>query len=399
MPWKETCSMNEKIRFVMEFESGDYPMAQLCRMYGISRQTGYKWWNRYAQSGSFDALEELPRVPQHNPRALSADLVQEVLQVRYMHRTWGARKILAWLDRHRPGLELCSASAVNDILKRHGLIVPRKKRARTPASPIVAAAHMQPNDLWCADFKGWFLCGNGEKCTPLTITDAATRFIIKLQSVDGLANSDALIALFDAAFDQYGLPLRIRTDNGPPFASTGLGGLTALNVHWLELGIALERSRPAHPQDNGRHERMHRTLKEDTASPPQATLRLQQMLFDDWRDGFNYYRPHEALDLCPPGDFYEPSPRLLPSRKVQWVYDDTIDDRRRVRPSGQIKWCGRDVRVSSSLVGRDVGLRRLNDRYWEVTFRDIILGYLDTREMKIVRPNARMLKILKSIEE
>ena len=396
MPWKETCVMQEKLKFVLEWQSGDYGMAELCRRHGIERQTGYKWVARYRAEG-FEGLKDRSRAPKSNPRAISELLLREVLEVRRAHHTWGARKILAWLGRHRPQLELCAESTVNEHLKRLGLIVPAKKRRRATASASMLDYDLTPNHTWCADFKGWFNCADGSKCVPLTITDASTRFIIKLQSLGGRTDSRVVIPLFDAAFEEFGLPQRVRTDNGPPFASVGLGGLTELSVHLIELGITPERIRPGNPQDNGRHERMHKTLKAETARPPKATLALQQQAFNHWREEFNYERPHEALGQRTPGDLYSCSPRALPEFKKAWTYGDEVSDTRRVRPSGQMKWLGRDVQVSQSLAGRDIGLIKLSEQYWEIYYRHIFLGLFDAKQLLIIRPGKAMERILKKL--
>lgn len=397
MPWKETCAMQEKMEFVVACESGDYQMAELCRLYGIKRQTGYKWLARYRALG-IDGLKEFSRAPRSNPRAISEDLVREIVQVRRAHHTWGARKILAWLSRHRPALELCAVSTANEQLKRLGLIVPRKSRCRANVSKAMPFEEgLMPNVTWCADFKGWFVCGDGSKCIPLTITDAASRFILKLQSMNGKTDSHAVIPLFDAAFEEFGLPTYMRTDNGPPFASVGLGGLTELSVHWIELGIIPDRIRPGNPQENGRHERMHKTLKAETANPPMATLLQQQKRFDQWRELFNYERPHEALEQRPPGEIYCRSQRQMPEHIKPSSYGDEIDEQRRVRGSGQFKWLGKDVSASKSLIGRDLGLKRLSERYWSVYFRHIFLGVLDADNQVIIRPGRKLTRILNEV--
>lgn len=397
MPWKECRVMDERCRFVQEYESGEVAMAELCRQYDISRETGYKWLNRYRQGG-VEQLKDHSRAPKHNPDAISEHLRREIVQVRHTHRTWGARKILAWLARHRPELDLCAASTANEVLNRFGLIAPRKGRPKATASgQLHDNQSLAPNQLWCADFKGWFLCGDGSKCTPLTLTDQATRFILKVQSLGRHTDTYAVMPLFEAAFAQYGLPQIIRTDNGPPFASTGLGGLSHLSVRWIELGIVPERIRPGHPEENGRHERMHKTLKAETARPAMHTLALQQRRFDAWREEFNFERPHEALNHQTPGDIYRPSERLLPGRVKPWNYDDTFDEERRVRGAGQFKWQGKDVRASGSLVGRTLGLKRLSERYWQVYFRHILLGLLDARQFQIIRLGKQSERIRKEL--
>ena len=239
--------------------------------------------------------------------------------------------------------------------------------------------------------------GPGAFCTPLTITDQATRFILKLQSLREKTDAYAVLPLFDAAFGEFGLPEIIRTDNGPPFASNGLGGLTRLSVHWIELGIIHERIRPGKPQENARHERMHKTLKAETASPPMRTGRLQQKRFEAWREEFNFERPHEALDDKSPGELYSASPRSMPTRIRPWSYGDDVDEVRHVSGIGQFKWRCKEVYASLSLVGRPIGLKRLSDNDWEVWFRGIRLGILDARKSRIIKPGKQMNRILERL--
>ena len=391
MPWKEVSPMSELLKFVAEFESleGGDSMAELCRRFGISRKTGYKWIRRWRASGAA-GLVALSRAPHNHPRAVSAELEREILEVRTLKKTWGPKKIVAWLAREKPSLQLCAVSTVGDVLARHGRVVPRVRRSRATPSRSPLADCVEANRTWCADFKGWFLLGDGSRCDPLTITDAHSRYLIRCQALCGKTDYAGVVPIFETAFEQFGLPERIRTDNGPPFATTGLGGLSRLSVWWLELGIEPERIRPAKPQENGRHERMHLTLKNETTLPPAQTLRAQQKRFDQWRECFNEQRPHEALGQSTPASLYTPSPRMFSRRQLRFTYPDDIDDQRRVRDGGQIKWLGRDVQVTKALVGRVVGLRRSNERYWEVYFRHIFLGVLDAKDRRIVPAGKRL---------
>jgi transposase InsO family protein len=317
MPWKEVSSMSELVQFVAEYEKNDgASFAELCRRFGISRKTGYKWVERWKQEGSA-GLVHRSRAPLTRPQSICPELEGEILAARGLHRTWGPKKILAWLARHRPGLALCATSTAADVLSRHGLAVPRgraRHRATPSRSPL--ADCLEPNKTWCADFKGHFLLGDGTECNPLTITDAHTRYVLRCQGLGSKTDHGRIQPLFEAAFEEYGLPERIRTDNGPPFATTGLGGLSRLSVWWIELGIRPERIRPAKPQENGRHERMHRTLKAETTRPPARSLRAQQHLFDEWRRNFNEERPHEALGQETPASLYVRSDRRLTARRT-----------------------------------------------------------------------------------
>jgi len=271
---------------------------------------------------------------------------------------------------------------VGDLLRRHGLVVGRRRRSRPSATPTVLQKPEKANQLWCADFKGWFRTGDGRRCTPLTITDAHSRYVLRCQAL-GLRAGEALVRpIFEATFREYGLPQAMRTDNGPPFASVGLGGLSALSVWWIRLGIAVERIDAGHPEQNGRHERMHRTLKAETATPPAGTRRAQQGRFDRFRQEYNEERPHEALDQRPPAEFYQISPRAYPSRLEEVAYDEDWVTRA-VRGAGQMKWRGQNVRISQALAGQRVGLEPVDDGLWRVYFAHVPLGLFDERKRRV----------------
>jgi transposase InsO family protein len=272
---------------------------------------------------------------------------------------------------------------MGDILKRHGLVVSRKRRRHATASSRPLSHCTAPNEVWCVDFKGWFRTGDGTRCDPLTMSDGDTRFILRCQAMSGKTGFAKVKPLFEAAFREFGMPRAIRSDNGPPFASVGLAGLSKLAVWWIRLGIVPERIEPGKPQQNGRHERMHRTLKEASVNPPQRTLREQQRAFDQFVDEYNYHRPHQALGQRAPGDFYEPSTRQYPSRLPELAAYPDQWAVRKVKKSGQIKWNGHDIRVTDALVGQHVGLAPIEDGLWTVHFIDMPLGILDERVMKI----------------
>jgi putative transposase len=387
MPWKETCVMDEKTKFIAACLGEEESMAEICRRFDISRKTGYLWRTRYRENGA-EALSERSRAPRHHPNAICDELAKVLLQARTAHPTWGPRKLLAWLHQRHPRPDWPAPSTVGDLLRRHGLVVPRRRvrRATPSAGPLLHADG--PNSLWCADFKGWFRTGDGQRCTPLTISDAHSRFLLRCQGLGGATGHEHVRPLFEATFREYGLPQAIRTDNGPPFATLGLGGLSALSVWWIRLGIRPERIAPGHPEQNSRHERMHRTLKAETASPPAGSLRAQQRAFDGFRREFNEERPHEALDQRPPSSCYEPSPRELPTRLPEVEYPDEWVTRA-VRGAGQMKWGGRDVRVTAALVGERVGLERVADGLWRVHFSHLLLGVFDERALR-VRPLKRV---------
>jgi len=366
--------MEERFAFVREVQEGDYSLAESCRRFGISRTVGYKWLGRYAHDGPL-GLADRSRAPRHCPHALDEETEEAIVDLREAHPLWGPRKLLTNLRASEPGRRWPAASTIGELLRRRGLSVPRTRQRKGTPSSTPFGACTKANDVWCIDFKGWFHTQDGRRCDPLTLSDAETRYLLRCQSV-GRPDSHHVRAVLEAAFREYGLPLAMRSDNGSPFASTGLGGLTRLSVWWMRLGIALQRIRPGHPQQNGRHERMHRTLKACAASPPARTLRLQQRAFDAFRREYNHERPHEALGQIPPGRLYTPSPRAYPSRLPAVVYPAFMVQRG-VHEHGQIRFNGTRYFLGQALFGQRVGLARIDQRYWLVCFMDVALGALD----------------------
>jgi putative transposase len=374
--------MSERIQMISSWMGGDYAVSELAAEYGISRKTAYKWIERF-EAGGVSALADRSRAPRHHPNAVGEEVEQTLLELKAQRPLWGAPKLRRKLELAL-GADHCPAeSTVSEILRRHGLsrIARRKRRAVPSTQPF--AACQAANAVWCADFKGWFRTGDGNKCTPLTISDGHSRYLLRCQGLDGSTGFTTVQPLFIATFREYGLPRAIRTDNGPPFASTGLGGLSALAVWWVRLGLELERIEPGRPQQNGRHERMHRTLKAATAQPPRANLRRQQEAFDEFRHEYNQERPHEALGQRTPSEFYQPSTRDYPERlpEARGYPDDW--QKRKVRPSGQIKWKGRELCISSALVGHEVGLKPVGDGQWSLHFEGLELGLYDERKHRI----------------
>lgn len=383
MPWKEHGVMEERFRFVEDWDSGDWSMAELCRFYAVSRTTGYKWVGRY-EAGGVEALCDLSRAAHRHPNAISPEMEDRVIAMREKYPRWGAPKIRARLERERPGESLPAESTIGAILKRHGLTVPRKRRrvSRSPSQPLAHAG--APNAVWCADFKGWFRTEDGTRIDPLTISDAYSRYLLRCQALKA-ANYAYSKPVFEAAFREYGLPDRLRVDNGAPFGSNGESGLTGLSVWWIKLGIVPEHIAPGQPQQNGRHERMHRTLKQETASPPGASRRAQQERFDRFRQEYNQERPHQALGQNTPATYYEPSPRRYPERlrAVEYPSDWEV---RCVSPAGQMRWLGEYVFVAHALEGERVGLEQIEERRWRVWFSFYEIGILDVARMAIRRP-------------
>jgi transposase InsO family protein len=380
MPWKTTSVMDEKLQFVAECLRGEEPMTVLCERYGISRETGYVLKRRFLAEG-FRGLEERSRAPKQHGRAMSAEVAVRIVEARRRWPHWGPKKLLAVLAEADPATAWPSASAASELLRREGLSLPRRKRRRplTVEQPFAAVA--AANDAWCVDFKGWFRTADRRRCDPLTVTDAYSRFLLGVTIVEPV--TAAVQAELDRLFRDHGLPQAIRSDNGPPFASTGAGGLTRLSARWAKMGVRLERIEPGKPQQNGRHERMHRTLKAETCAPPADDPEAQQARFDVFRAEYNDERPHEALGQRPPSRLYSASPRPYAEPVDDPDYGD--EQVRRVRTSGEIKWNGGFVFVSEALIGEAVGIREREDGHWAVRFCDVPLLLIDRRSGKAAR--------------
>lgn len=376
MPWKETCPVDEKSRFIGVVKTKSMTVAEACRRFSISRKSAYKWIGRFEKQG-MAGLAELSRKPKRCPWVLPKGLRATLIALRKRRPHWGPRKMLAWMGKHEPLVALPAASTVGELLKREGLI-PDRRRRRFPAaaSPTNLLEPVAPNDCWCVDFKGQFVVGH-RLCYPLTVTDAVSRFLLGCVGLESVSTEGAKL-VFERLFHEYGLPLAIRSDNGAPFASTGLAGLSKLSVWWTRLGIRLERIPPGKPQYNGRHERMHRTLKAEATQPPEATFVAQQRRFDDFRLDFNVERPHEALGNEMPSSVYSPSSRDFPRKLPALEYPEN-QLLRSVRHDGCIKWKGQSLYVSEALIGQVVGLEEMDDRLWHMNFGALLLGVVDGR--------------------
>jgi putative transposase len=381
MPWKETRVVDERLRFVRAMEAGEEPLAAVCRRFGISRQQGYKWIGRWRAAGTA-GLADRSRAPRGRPRAVAGELVEACLAVRRAHPTWGPVKVRAWLERRDPEAALPAASTIGALFDREGLTVRRRLRRRAPpGGPLFAAD--AANDVWTLDFKGWFRTGDGTRVDPLTLVDACSRYLLRCQAV---ARPDAVHVwpILDAAFREYGLPLRLRSDNGPPFATTGAGGLSRLAVKVIKAGVVPERIRPGKPQENGRHERMHLTLLQDAASPPAATLARQQRSFQAFRTVYNEERPHAGLGNATPAERYAASPRRW-NGVLRSPEPAAGAEARQVKSNGLIRWHGRLVYVSEALGGEPVGLAETEGGWWTVRYGPTLLGFLPPRGEALVR--------------
>lgn len=371
MPWNETEPVMERARFLALHQEGLYSMTELCDRFGISRKTGYKWLERYDTAG-LAGLQDRSRQPLTCPHHTPASVETALVQAREAHPCWGPKKLVAWLARNQPSLDLPAPSTAGAILQRHGLITGRKRRPKPThpgKTPLVADA---PNDVWQADFKGEFPTRDGQLCYPLTVSDAHSRFLLACQALTSTQTAGAQ-AVFTHLFQEYGLPTAIRTDNGTPFASTAIGGLSRLNVWWIKLGIQHQRIEPGQPQQNGRHERLHRTLKAETTRPPAADLGGQQAEFARFQREYNTERPHEALDQRPPSTLYAPALRLFPRTLPAPEYAGHLRIRK-VGTSGSIRWRGRFLFISEVLAGEHVGLEEVDEDVWEVSFYNVLVG-------------------------
>jgi putative transposase len=387
MPWKATCVMDQREAFVEAWRSREFAMTELCRRFGVSRPTGYKWVQRVLSEGRV-GLRDRGREPLSHPNATPPSQVAAILELKRRHLSWGPWTLRQWLQREVPAHAWPAVSTIGELLNRHGLVQPRRRRAHTPPHTQPFAAVSAANDVWSADFKGQFRLGDARLCYPLTISDNHSRFLLCCQ---GLYRPQALVTrrYFERTFREYGLPKALRTDNGAPFASIAVGGLSSLSIWLIKLGVMPERIEPGEPQQNGRHERMHRTLKAATATPPKANLSAQQRAFNHFQREYNQERPHRSLaEGQRPGEIYRASPRCFPERLPEITYpgDFTL---RKVRHEGHIRWQGDEVFVSKTLVGEPVGLKPIEHDRWEVYFGPLPLGILDARTGKILRPRSR----------
>jgi len=380
MPWSETSPMDQRTQFIADYFRDSLSVTELCHLYGVPRKTAYKWIDRYLRLGPA-GLEERSRRPQHSPDETAPEIVAAFLEARRRHPSWGGKKLLTIVHKRHPRWDLPGRSTVCDIMSRHGM-VPKSRHRRhighpgKPSSSIFA-----PNDVWSADFKGQFKTGDGIYCYPLTITDGFSRYLLGCQALRSTAVAGAK-PVFSRLFQQYGLPKRIRTDNGVPFATNSLARLSTLSAWWVRLGVLPELIEPGKPQQNGRHERMHKTLKAEATRPPAGNLAAQQRKFNHFRTEYNEERPHEALDQQTPASVYESSPRQMPTKVPPLQYPDRFEVRY-VSANGGIRWNSHWVNVSIVCAGEYVGLEEIGDGIWNLYFGPLRLGRLHERHIRI----------------
>lgn len=382
MPWKETSVMDERMKFIGRILSGE-KIAPLCKEFGISRVTGHKIWDRYQQEGS-RGLYNRSRAPHKHPNQVPFEVEQLIIRLKKDKPKWGAPKIRELVRNRYPNIKLPAISTVHSVLNRNDLVNNSKKRNKYKAIASYLSTPSEPNDLWCTDFKGQFKMGNKNYCFPLTISDSVSRFLISCEALNS-TEARPCFSAFEEAFQEYGLPTAIRSDNGTPFASgNSMWNLTKLSVWWIRLGIKLERIEPGHPEQNGRHERMHRTLKLEATKPPKANILQQQEKFDIFRHEFNFERPHQALNMKCPAQIHKTS-----SKKYQGLPDITYPG---YEKSLLISNCGRlcikkrKIHISKSLANQPVGINEVDHGIWQVDFMDYNLGYFDQESDKFA-PN------------
>jgi len=384
MGWMETCAVEERMRFMVAVEKQEESFAAICRRFGVSRRIGYKWLARFEAEGAAGLLDR-SRAPLQHPQAIADSIAERCLAARRAHPTWGPVKVRAYLERRAPATDWPAASTIGELFEREGLTVKRKLRRRSPPSSAPFAHCETANEVWCIDFKGWFLTGDGKRCEPLTITDAYSRYLLRCQALS-CTDTDHVWPVLDAAFREFGLPHYMRSDNGSPFASRGAGGLSQLSVKLIKVGVMPERIAPGKPQQNGRHERMHLTLLQDVADPPAATMREQLKRLRAFQRLYNEERPHQALDNATPADRYQISSRRFDGILREPEYGDL--EVRRVRHNGEIKLDGNMIYISAALVGEPIALGE-NEDGWTVSYGPLVLGTIAHRGDRLRKPKRK----------
>ncbi len=379
--------MDQRIRFINDYLNYDLSLTDLCELYHISRKTGYKWIQRHQEEGML-GMEDRSRRPNGCPHQTADLIVEALIDARIHHPFWGAKKLLKILGKKHPDWKWPARSTVCDILARYGLVQESRRRRRPghPGKPSTIANG--PNELWCADFKGEFKMRDGEYCFPLTTSDTYSRYLLGCQALRSTACLSAK-AVFTRLFQEYGLPQRIRTDNGVPFATIALGRLSSLSAWWIRLGILPELIEPGKPQQNGKHERMHRTLKDHCVRPPSSNRRAQQERFDQFRREYNEDRPHESLGQEPPASLYRSSPRPMPKKLPPLEYPDHFE-KRLVSENGSFRWKSRAVPISQACEHEYVGLEEIDNGVWNVYFGPLRLGQLMEEHMKVIDEFSKM---------
>lgn len=380
MPWLEATPMEQRERFIRDQQNGLYTMTELCDRHNISRKTGYKWLDRF-DAGGRAALGDRSRAPHQCPHRISSEVADVICTARRQHPSWGPEKLLQWLAPRHTGIALPATSTAGDLLARRGLVKRRRRRRPYQHPGVVPITTAHPNDLWTADFKGQFRTQDGVYCYPLTIADQHTRFLMACQGLLS-TKGHGVRPIFDHLFREYGLPRAIRTDNGVPFATTGIHGLSQLNVWWMRLGIQHQRILPGQPQQNGAHERMHKTLKAEAIRPPRATLVAQQRAFNHFRRQYNEERPHQHLRGRTPAAFYRASPREYDARLLPIEYPGHFLVKR-ITNAGTFRFKKRLLFIAHALAPHTIGLEEVDDGVWSIYFCQVLIARLDERDYVI----------------
>ena len=374
MAWREVKVEEQRIQFINAYLEGIFTKAELFRRFDISPPVGYKWIKRFQEEG-FEGLKDKSRAPLTQALATDPMLVEQILKVRFERSSWGPKKVLAHLKKHFPDLPWPSSTTIGHIYDRAGLTVGRKYRKRIAAKTVPLFNCQLNNDIWCTDFKGWFLTGDGKKCEPFTLTDSCSRYLLRCLNLS-THNTEHVWAVFESAFREYGLPLYVRSDNGPPFGTSGVGRLSSLSVKLIKAGVTPEWIDPGKPQQNGSHERMHLTLKQEAATPPEATLELQQSKLKDFQHYYNEIRPHEGIGQQTPGSIYLPSNRVWNGRLMSPEYPNEYHVRK-VRDWGMMSWKNHNLFIGRALIGEPLGLKENLDGTLSVYYGPIILGVIN----------------------
>jgi putative transposase len=373
MAWEKFKVEEQRLQLVEAYIAGNASMADLSIKYGISRKTAYKWYHRFLEEGKEGLLDQ-SRAPENPIILYPEELIERTIDYKLKHRNWGPKKILINLQKAYPNENWPSPTRLYEIFKDYNLVTKRRIRSKVPATSPLGGL-IDCNDTWSVDFKGWFITGDGHKCEPLTIKDCVSRFLIRCTHLNP-HTSDYVWPIFDEAFKEYGLPRRMRSDNGPPFASVGVGRLTKLSVKLIKAGVIPEWINPGHPEENGRHERFHLTLKQEVASPPKETLIVQIRAMREFLEEYNYIRPHEALNMKTPGSCYCSSPRTWNGVLKSPEYDTREMIVRKVQSNGEITFRNKDQFIGEALIGEYIGLKPSQEDEYTIFYGPVYLGKL-----------------------
>ncbi len=397
MAWENFKVEQQRLQLVQAYIEGNTSMTDLCLKYGISRRTAYKWYNRYLEEGE-DGLQDLSKAP-HAPNFLyPEELIERAIDYKLKHRDWGPKKIVVKLKEIYPDDDWPSPTRMYEIFKEYHLVTKRKIRSRVPATAPFGDI-TDCNCTWAVDWKGWFLTGDGHKFEPLTITDSFSRYLIRCTHLNK-HTIDYVWPVFDEAFREYGLPTKMRSDNGPPFGSVGVGRLTKLSVKLIRAGVMPEWIRPGHPEENGRHERFHLTLKQKIANPPKKTLPLQIRAMSEFHHEYNFERPHEALGMKTPGNCYRNSPRIWDGVLRSPEYNTQEMLVRKVQANGIITFRNENQFIGEALIGEYIGLKPIQNDEFEIYYGSVFLGKLTEKGLekpKIQTRRKQYKEIIKTI--